>query len=348
MAIALRGYNASMLKTSRLWFLILIGVAVFMSSCTGNQPPDPLAASPSFEGTLRPYPTGTITPTTVPTGYISPTPSPTLTLTPTQVYYEVQLKDDMYSIAFRYGISPQALMTANPEIDPRMMIVGTQLLIPITPAPPEAANSPTPTIAFTPTATPLFSVIHAPDCYSDATGGLWCFILAENGSDEAVENLSALVTLTSSEETRTASAQLPLNLLPAGEALPLIAYFQAPVPAAYNISVEADFLLPVMPEDDRYLDATIIERNLDFRQNGKQADLSGEIAFAPGSLADYVWVQATAYDDGGRVVGVRRWEHQGPIPSDGNLPFNFSVYSLAGAIERVGLLVEAQAPSDGE
>jgi LysM repeat protein len=78
-----------------------------------------------LEGTLRPYPSDTPSATPFPTGYSSPTSSPTVTPTPTPVYYDVRDGDDMFGIAFFYGISPQALMTANPTVNPRAMGLGT-------------------------------------------------------------------------------------------------------------------------------------------------------------------------------------------------------------------------------
>jgi hypothetical protein len=58
--------------------------------------------------------------------------------------------------------------------------------------------------------------------------------------------------------------------------------------------------------------------------------------------ARQVWVAATAYDEAGRVVGVRRWEWNDGLAAGGNVPFEFSVFSLGGRIERVELAVEAR------
>jgi len=114
-----------MRKISYLVFFILILVGFLVSACASGTNSEPTGGTPTGtqSGTLRPYPSGTPTVTPLPTNYISPTPSPTITPTPTPVYYEVQLNDDMYSIAFRYGLSPDVLMTANPYVDPRAMTV---------------------------------------------------------------------------------------------------------------------------------------------------------------------------------------------------------------------------------
>ena len=322
-------------------------MGVLMSACTPGLPEEMQPAQTgTLEGTLRPYPSDTPTTTPLPTDYVSPTPSPTITPTATQVFYEILLGDDMYSIAFRYGLSPQEIMTANPEVNPYAMTVGESLLIPITPQPELtqtaiAAADVTPEL--TPTTAPLLSKVQDPDCYPDALGGLWCFILVQNEESEALENISAVVTLDSGDETRQETAILPLNLLPAGESLPLITYFNAPIPAQYQITAEVDFLLPVMPDDQRYLTVEIMDQSVSFERSGRVAEVSGILSLSSAQDdAAYVWVSATALDEAGRVVAYRRWDSLQGLAARSELPFELSLYSLAGPIDRVELLVEAQ------
>ena len=127
---------------------------------------------------------------------------PTITPTPTDVYYEVRANDDMGGIAYFYGISVADLMTANPDVDPRAMVVGMQLLIPITPSPPPttAATSESAQATAAPTEEELTQA--APDCYLDGLGGMWCFALYENNSERALENVSAVITLGEGDEAR--------------------------------------------------------------------------------------------------------------------------------------------------
>lgn len=294
-----------------------------------------------LDGTLRPYPSNTPSSTPLPTDYVSPTPSPTITPTPTPIYYEVRQGDDMYGIAFFYGVSPQAIMTANPTVNPRLMGAGTRLLIPITPVPGMTATA---TPELSPTATPPYIVSENPDCYPDAVGGLWCFLLLENRQGGALENVSAEVTLEEGEETWNKVANMPLNLLPAGAALPLVVYFEGPIGEEYEVFAEVNFLLPVMPNDARYL-LVELDQTIDFSRDRRRADISG-IATLPADGADpqYLWINATGYDDSGRVVAVRRWESPEEVLSAGDaIPFEFSLFSLGGEIDRVEVLAEALA-----
>jgi hypothetical protein len=55
-----------------------------------------------------------------------------------------------------------------------------------------------------------------------------------------------------------------------------------------------------------------------------------------------VWVAGTAYDEAGRVVGVRRWEWDKGLAAGGSIPFDFMISSIGGTISRVEFAVEAR------
>jgi len=288
-----------------------------------------------------PYPSDTPFATHLLTGFSSPTPSATITPTATPVYYEVQLGDDMYSIGWLFDVSPEAIMTANPTVDPRAMSVGTTLLIPITPMPEVSANA---TQTLESTAAPDPSDLGEPDCYSDSLGGLWCFVLFENTQNSAQENVSAVITLSNDDQTQQETAILPLNLLPAGTSLPLVAYFHAPILEGFTTSARLDFSLPVMADDQRYLDVEIGEQNVAYSDDGSMAVASGVIQLPEdGPDAAYVWVSAAAFNVDGHIVAVRRWDSTAAVPAGQDLPFELTLYSLGGAISRVDLVVEAPA-----
>ena len=328
-----------MRKLPFLLVLFSVAAAFSLAACAPDSPSVAVTSTPTPAGTLRPYPSNTSTATQLPTGFVSPTLSPSITPSPTPVYYEVQLGDDMYSIAWRFDVSPQAIMTANPSVDPRAMIVGTSLLIPVTPT---IEPTPAETAQATPTPTLQASQLNEPDCYGDAVGGLWCFVLVENDSDEAMENISARVTLQEGENTRQEVAIMPLNLLPAGQSLPLIAYFDAPVSKEYVVRAEMDFFLPVMADDDRYLNVEVVSQTIDYRDDEQIAVIEGELLIKDeGMDAEYLWVTATAFDANGRIVAVRRVDFEGPLSTDELIPFTINLYSLGAPIKEIAVLAEA-------
>jgi LysM repeat protein len=335
----LNWYNARMHKIKIITVCALLLTGSLVSACRHEAPLDRQKPTVTLDGTLQPYPTDTPTATPLPIGYHSPTPSPTVTPTATPVFYEVQQGDDMGSIGWRFNVSPDAIMTANPTVNPRAMSIGTTLIIPVTPMP-EA--TPTETVEYSPT--PRAAELLEPDCYPDALGGLWCFVLVKNDDEGALENVTGSVVLEEEAETRQEIAIMPLNLLPAGESLPLIAYFQPPVAANYIASAQIDFLLPVMPNDQRYLTIEIVEQFVSLDENGRVAQVSGKL-FLPEGQPDtrYLWVNATGFDEAGRVVSVRRWDSPVQLSSGESTTFELNLYSMGGVIDYVDFLVEARS-----
>lgn len=322
--------------------ILLIGTILWLTSCS----PQPVISTSTFdfiaEGTLRPYPSDTPTQTPLPTGFLSPTPSPTITPTWTPIYYNVTDNDDMFGIALRYGISLEALKTANPTVNPYAMGIGTVLLIPLTPKP---ETTPLPTVAFTPTPTPLYSKLYQPQCYQDALGGLTCFIQVENGFPSDLENVGGLLVMTDTKtgEQRSEIAIMPLNLLKSGTTLPMLAYFKAPLPEKYTLTFDVDIILPVPPDDMRYLETQIIDQQITFGTNNLSAKVNGKIELIDGSkAARSVWILAVAYNADGDVLGLRRWESPGAVSTNTSTSFDITVYSLGSEIDRISLYTEAK------
>jgi LysM repeat protein len=68
-------------------------------------------------------PTVTFTPTN------TPTPTASITPTPTQILYTVRAGDTLSGIAFRYGVTIEAIQALN-NLDTTMIYVGQVLQIP--------------------------------------------------------------------------------------------------------------------------------------------------------------------------------------------------------------------------
>ncbi len=332
------GYNAKM--KFNLQALILLAFLPAMAGCAAGGvglptivplPTDtpPVALTPS--ATLPP--TDTLVP--------SPTPSPTLTPTPEPVTYTVTENDDMFGVALRYGISLDALKAANPTVIPNMMSVGTVLLIPITPTPPSASADPD-----SPTQTPdplsPLKLAMAPICYQDALGGAYCFAQLENTSNSPVENPSVHFTLVGGGTSLEMDGILPLNILPAQETMPAVAYFSAPIPEAFEVKAQITDWLPVMPDDARYLEAEIKAEPPVIAEGANFEDAAGFVEIPQGE-ADYVWVLGVAFGLDGQVLGLRRWEAETPLSIGASIPFTFRIYAMQGEIAELKLFVEAHA-----
>ncbi len=307
-------------------------LVVIASACTASPVPS-TTSTPTPNYALTPYQARTKTPSPVRVTPATPTPLPSPTATPqTHVVVKGQ---DMFGIALYYGVSLEALQTANPTVNPNFLSIGTSLIIP-------GEGRPTPTVA-NPTPTPLPVQALDPNCLPSQEGGLWCFVAVTNPGGSRLESLSARLRLASpAGEYREVDAYSPLNLLEPGAQMPLAAYLPGPLPQEFQITGEILTALPVPAEDTRYLPARLEGVVFEVSPGGLSAEVSGEIVVEGETQAQTVWVALTAYDAAGQVVGLRRWENEEPLPIGERFKFVAQVYSLGPAIARVEALVEAR------
>jgi LysM repeat protein len=319
-------------------FPMIVGLAgLLLAACT------PAPAQPTASATqpvrLIPYHIPTLSPTapvTQPGGLSLPTSTVTPTATPTPFLHVLVKDDTLLGLALQYGVSLEAIKTANPQVNPNLLIIGNSVVIPI-------QATPLPTLA--PSPTPVAARLAAPRCYPTGDGGLWCFVLATNNQPFALENLAARIRLAGPDGQNLGkqTAILPLNRLPPGASLPLMAFFPPPVEASAVPSAVQTDSLAIPAADTRYLTTTLQIENVAIGPNGLQADVQGSVGLLPGSSpASVVWLAAVAYDADGQVVGVRKWEAAEILPPAGSLPFTITVYSLGPAIARLDAVVEAR------
>jgi len=312
---------------------ILLSSFFFLVSCAAQETE---STRPSF--TLIPFLTSTPIPS--PSAEILQTPKGLITAeaplpSPTPFTYTVQKGDTFGSIALKFGVSIDGLQAANPEVSPNAMPVGQVLNIPSNPENPSGEPTPTPS-PFT---------IQQIECYPTADKGMWCFVLVHNDFSEFIENVSAQVTLVDGENNTigTQTAWLPLNILPSNTSLPLAVFFPPVIPADAKPQVQKLTAIRLLPDDERYLPATINNTLVQVNADGRSALASGVVLLSGDAMgASQVWVAGTAYDEAGRVVGLRRWESGSGLSPGHSLPFEFMVSSLVGEIARVEFAVEAR------
>jgi hypothetical protein len=227
------------------------------------------------------------------------------------------------------------LQAANPDVSPNAMAVGQVINIPSNPENPSGEPTPTPA-AFT---------IQQIECYPTADQGTWCFVMIHNDFPDFMENVTAQVTLLGADNSVLGSqtAVLPLNILPPNTSLPVTAFFPLEIPPDAKPQVQVLTAIRLLPNEERYLPATTNNTLVQVNADGRSARVQGQVLLPGHSKeASQVWVAATVYDDVGCVVGVRRWESSVALSPGGNLPFEFTVSSLGGRIERVEFAVEAR------
>jgi len=303
-------------------FIILI-----LTACA----PQPTQPTPQ-PGDLIPYLTATQAPLQTPEGLVpltTPLPSPT------PFTYTVGVGDSMSVIAEKFGVSLDDLQAANPEVLPNAMSVGQVLKIPSNPDNPSGEPTPTPA-PFT---------VQQIKCYPTINQGMWCFVLVHNDFSDFMENVSAQVTLVDANNDFITSqvALLSLNILPPNISMPLAVYFPPDVPIDAQPQVQILTAIRLLPDDTRYISATINNTLVQISSDGHSAQVSGLVlSQSQTSVANQVWVAGTAYDEAGSVIGVRKWESTASLPVSGSLPFEFLISSIGGKIAKVEFSVEAR------
>lgn len=308
---------------------VIILAAVVLAACTPGSSGMTPAALP-----LQPYSTITPSATSDQPGVLivtgeTPLPSPT----PAQ--YTIRAGDTLSQIAERFRISLDALLQANPGKDPNALRVGESLQIPASPAEGPGLATPTPAPLSIPQAA----------CHLTANGALWCFVLVRNDTPDVIENVTAEITLVDSAGAVFArkSAVLPLDILPPGASMPLSALFPPPLPSDYLPRVQIFTAIHLLPDDQRYLAASLENTLTEVSWSGYSAVVSGAITLPGGpAKASQVWIVAVAYDELGNINGWRRWESQGDLAPGSSVPFQLMVSSVAGRIDKVDLIVEAR------
>jgi LysM repeat protein len=254
---------------------------------------------------------------------------------PTPFTYTVKSGDTISSIALKFGVSMDDLQAANPEISPNSMSIGQVIKIPSNPENPSGEPTPSPA-PFT---------VQQIGCSPTADHGMWCFVLVHNDFPDFLENVSAQITLVDANNATLASqtALLLLNILPPNTSLPITVFFPPEIPDNMKPQVQILTAFRLLPGDERYLPASINNTLVQVDADGRSARLTGHVFLAPDvKNASQVWVAATAYDEAGRVVGVRRWEWDDGLAAGGSIPFDFMLYSIGGKISSVDFAVEAR------
>lgn len=318
----------------RLTACLLAGLLYCLMACSA-----PAASTTPTLPTQTP--TLQLIPYLTPTAIMTATP-PTLLQapqvivpSPTPLTHTVVKGDTLLGIALQYGIKTDDILAANPGIDPQFLSIDTALIIPL-----EESGIPQP-----PTAEPLPLVLEPPVCYQTAAADYWCFVSALNGSPDPVESVSAQIDLLDSqgEVLDSQVAITALNLIQGQARLPLVAFFNGPLPEQVYPTVQLLTAFPGQSLEQRYLGLRLDSNQTELAPDGKSARLRGVLRLPSASQpASQVRALAVAYAADGNVVGVRVWDSPQGLEAGDQVVFDITVYSLGEKIERTELFTEAR------
>jgi LysM repeat protein len=286
---------------------------------------------------LEPWPSATAT-------RLRPTPIPSVAATPdigptaTPFKHVVVQGETLGGIAALYGVSLDDLQTINPGLNPFLLSIGQELLIPG----PEG----TPIGSLIPTSTPIPLALQQPICFRRAPEGVWCIAGIHNPTTQDLENLVAEIRLLDRNGRVVQSQQVfpPLNRLPAGGTMPLAAAFPGLIPQGGSASALVLRVIAARDSEARYL-IPRIESSIDERQAGGLSwRVGGTIEGSPESQPfNRTLVLLTGFDDEDRVVGYAAWEADPPLEPGEVRAFELRVFSLGPPLARVELTAEQYA-----
>jgi LysM repeat protein len=314
------------------WIRALLAAVVVgtLAGCAAS-PPSPAASSTL---SLLPYATGTAPPAGTSSATI--VPLPTAGPSPTPRAYTVHAGDQFLSIALAYGLTREELLAANPGINPDLLSIGQQLLIPV----PGGRGTATPI----PSPTPLPLAIAEPRCFADVAAGVWCLVSVANTTEDAVEGLSGLLTLVDRQGTPQLTVPIypPLNLLPAGRTMVLAAHLTPPVVQYERAAAVLTMAVPVLQAGVRYaaMDWSVARSQPGPDRRSWVVDVEGRLpADSPNRWQ--VAFAALAFDEQGDVIGYAKWQSEEALRPGEQTTATLTVYSLGPTIDRIDVLGEA-------
>lgn len=318
-------------QNKSFYFLMILLLA---SGCV-NEPINPWTATPpvSIQTNTPTVSSTTLTSTPTPTRVKTATPLPSPT--PTPRIHVIAKGETLGGIAWSNNVSLDELITLNPEINPSFLIVGTELIIPASTLVPQEK---------TPNPTPVVIPVHDLTCSRSEEGGVWCFVMAENTNDYAVENVVTVIRLADpqAQQVLSQTAYAPLTVLAKGEQIPLAAYFPPPVPDPFVVDAESAKVVPSTSSDTRFIPLEIEDLDIKIIEDGRAAQIEGQLMMPnQGEPAQKIWLAAVGFDENDQIVGMRRWESSSPLEHGQTLGFQMTVYSSASAIRNVHLYAQA-------
>ncbi|MFP4394327.1 MAG: FxLYD domain-containing protein [Anaerolineales bacterium] len=279
--------------------LLLLGCDAVLTPLPSSTPPP------------TPSPRVTATPTLAVAGFLTPIP-PTPTFTPvpspTPVIHIVQEGDTFFGIAIEYGVTLNALLTANGLAESDILRIGQSLIIPMATEEEEITDSIAPPAGnmLLPTPTPLpLEIAHAA-MYETPVGGVWCMGEVVNVLDAPVTNLQVRATLLTVDGAPLATkmALAAADYLPPGEHAPFAVLFPDPPAGVAEMQVQLLRAEAVSAVTENFVPLTVVERA--GAVSGPQYRVTGEIANESGASVTRVVVVVTLYTADGYVMGYRQ------------------------------------------
>lgn len=319
------------------WWPLLAALVALVAGC-GQVITKPTAPPPTGTPTVVVVATATVTtqPTPTPAPY-TPEPSPTPTLTPTPVVHRIQSGETLIAIAGQYGVSVQAIQEANGIVDPRLLRVGQQLIIPTDEEDRLDAGTPTPA------PTPLPLETGGLFFGNSADGRLWALGEVANPNDVPLEGVRLRLTLAGANDEAVAGEEtlIQMDVLQPQARAPFGIFFSDPPPDFSSYFLETLQAFPAYL-GGYYLDLEILDLEEE-DQRYYSHSLQGVVRNTGPEDAVEVHVTITLYDAQDRVIGFRRVEPaHNVIPRGGETTFATEIIPLGGPVVHSSVVAQGR------
>jgi LysM repeat protein len=282
--------------------LLLIVLCLWLSGCGRLITPARVAVTPQLdtptpELNITPRATVTARPTSTPRP-ATPSATPSPTVTPTPIIYAIQPGDTLLSIAINFGVSVEAVQTANGIIDPRSLQIDQLLVIP-EPID-ETGGQPTPT------PTPFPVTVRGVSFQPTPQGSLWAFGEGFNPSRDTLSEIVVEVSLYDAEGKLLASEAVftQLDLLLPSQSVPFAILFNDPPTSFAQYQATAISAVPILGETRYYIDLAPIETSAT-RISESTYRISGELENIGSENVETIYLVAIAYDEANNVLAQR-------------------------------------------
>ena len=183
-----------------------------------------------------------------------------------------------------------------------------------------------------------------PLCYREIIDGVWCYALVRNNYEQSLEGISGKIELVSPDgsELFVGSAHTPINMLPAGQAIPLVTYYSKPIGENFTPHLSQVNAVLVQSDVSQDYQVNLLFGEVSISVDGSSATISGE-ALIPNAGTDVktISVVLVAYNEKSEVIGIRRKDTAGLFQPGDRVPFEVTVYSLESKIKGLDILGEA-------
>jgi LysM repeat protein len=341
-----------------LWLivLLLLGSA---TQCRANEPPAVTdgtapatpAASPFDEPTATPPPSPTM-PTAAtsqagaPTDVLTTTATITATIaseavatgtataepSPTPIIYVIEEGDTLLALAIDWGTTVKEILALNPGLQPALLQIGQQVILPPRTAAPGAVR--------VPDDLPDGVSVAGVWPYANPAGGWWLLGEVVNDSEQPVENVQLTVNLldNAGNVLQSHPAWATNSVIRPGGRSPFgVLAVEAPADfdhAAAMITAGNG----VSDLGSRYLDLVATETKL-IEEEGINR-LSGQVQNEGAANAAAVAVVVTLYDDAGQVTGYVQQRLEGSLAPGASIPFSLDVVPPGGMVDHYDISAE--------